>query len=345
MYCAPEVSRCFENLISLRGTCNDRSPSSGIWLDQLGVTVQELNQYLTKDYKDAEALFLTKKRFAITNVTNAIHTFLQPRYKAHSVVSSTRVGQPKDDKIFVLGGTNELKGINFEFCNQDSFLDLYVSQINLFTDFTGTVNVYVYNLITEQLLDTIEVECTAGEISTEFVDVTYKSDRKRLNLLFCYDSTSVNSYKTVIGSSCTDCAVQSGIFQNQYTIIRGAKIGTAESKLRKNLAKLGETGGMSIDYNISCNHEDYLCNLSNMIALPVAYQTAFEIMAHAINNASNFRTNTTVTINSDTLKEKRDFFEKQFNKSIKNVLSNVIMPQDTKCFVCHEQSAHKIVVP
>jgi hypothetical protein len=314
-------------------------------MNELGISVQELNQYLTKDYSSADELFIAKKKFAIINVTNAIHAFLQPRYKAHSVVKSERAGQPKDDKIFVLGGANELKGINFEFCNHDSYLDLFVSSISLFTDFTGTVNVYVYDLITEKLVDIIDVSCTAGELSTEFIDKTYKSNRKRLNLLFCYDSTSVNSYKTIIGSGCKDCAVKSGVIQNQYTIVRSVKIGLNESKIKKNLTHTGETGGMSIDYNISCNHEDYLCNLSNMIALPVAYRTAFEIMQHAVAEAPKFKTNTSVTIDSENNKERRDFYEKQFNKSINNVLGNVIMPNDSKCFVCNEKSAHKIVAP
>lgn len=340
-YCPPSApATCFKNLIGLRGCISDTS-TSGIYLDDIGITIDELNQYIT-GYYTGEQLFKDKFKFSLELIANAIHTYLSPKYKAHSVVASARAGMYLDNKVAVSGEANQLKGINFEFCNDDSYLDLYIASISLHTNFTGDIDVYVYDLIQNRLLDTIVLTATAEEISEVFVNKTYKSDRKRLNIAIVYDSENITSYKGQL-KNCSSCG--DPYIHNTYTHIRGVKVPEFLDKLKRNVTPQSDTAGMSIEYSVSCNHSDYLCAKNNMIAIPILYRTAAELMEYGLNISPNSRTNTTITINRDILKDRIDFYNKKYEESMKNLLHNILLPTDVKCFVCNEKGKHTVILP
>lgn len=342
-YCPPsEVPDCFTNLISISGCRNPVVPSAG-FINEIGITLPELEQYISGEYVTGEALFQAKFKFALRVVFASLQTYLSPKYKAHSIVSSSRAGQFLDNKSVVAGQANFLKGIYFDLINTTSYVDIFISQVSLHTDFTGDIPIYFYDLVQDRILETLTMTAVAGEISILAVNKTFKSNRKKLSLAIVYDSEGINSYKTVLRTDCSGCS--DPYITNSYLRIKGIKLPELLPKIVSNVSPQQDTAGMSVEYSIQCNHSDYLCTMNNMIALPVIYKTAAELMEYALNISVNTKTNTTVTINRDVLKERYEFYERKYKEYMKTLLNNILIPTDEKCFVCYQKSKHEVILP
>lgn len=343
-YCPPsEVPGCFANLISIGGCRNPAAPTSGSMMNDIGITLPELEQYISGDYVNGEALFNAKLNFSLKVVFNSLQTFLSPKYKAHSIISSSRAGQFLDNKVVVAGQANFLKGIYFDLINTDSYVDIFIAQVSLHTDFTGDIPIYFYDLVQDRILETLTMTAVAWEVSILAVNKLFKSNRKKLSLAIVYDSEGINSYRTVLRTDCSGCS--DPYITNQYLRIKGVKLPELLPKIVSNVSPQPDTAGMSVEYSIQCNHSDYLCTMNNMIALPVIYKTAAELMEYALNISVNTKTNTTVTINRDVLKDRYDFYERKYKEFMKVLLNNILIPSDEKCFVCNQKSKHEVILP
>ena len=334
---------CFDNIIGIKGICNEFTPTSGLYLNDIGIDIDELNAIVTRAYASGEDLFDTKVSFAIKLITQNIHNHLADKYKAVSVLKGQRLGYFQDNLSLINGSAGNLKGIEVEFCNDHSYVDLFISELSLLVDFTGSVDVKVYDLIRDKLMDTITVATTANKIATVYPFKTYKSSRRHLDIIFVYDSSTINSNKTYLKqSSCTNCGSGS-TYSNAYLTAKSVTIPSASEKIKDNLTQVGDTGGMSLVYNLSCNHEDWLCSISNTIGLPILYKTAAEIMEFGIHNSS--RTNSNTMIDYGKMKERFDYYNSQFIESFESTMKNIQLPSDERCFHCNQKSKNVIILP
>lgn len=343
-YCPPEVvPNCFTNLISISGCRDEVVPTSGLMMNDIGITISELDQFISGDYTSGEKLFKAKLKFSLTTVFNSLQTYLSPKYKAHSIISSARAGQFLDNKVPVAGQANFLKGQFFELVNTDSYVDVFIAQVSLLTDYTGDIPIYFIDLVQDKILETMTLTSVAEEISILPVNKIFQSNRKKLSLAIVYDSEGITSYKTVLKTGCSGCA--DPYITNQYLRIKGIKLPELLPKKLSNVVAQQDTAGMSIEYSVQCNYSDYVCTMLNMFALPVLYMTAMQLMEYGINIAVNTRTNTTTTINRDVLKERYEFYRDWYKHYMKILLENPLIPQDAKCFVCNEKSKHAVILP
>lgn len=338
------TSDCFDGLIALRGTCDDAVSVYSLWINELGIDAEFIEQVITKDYKSPQDFFDRKKRWAIQNVVSQIHNHTRPKYKTATVVDQMKVGFYADNLAYI-AGDGSLKGINVNLCNSNSSLDFFLNKICLQINQTVTVSVEVYDLLQDKLLDTIDVDCVAGEISCAFPNKTYPTNRNRLDLFIGYDSTGISGNKTTL-SECVNCNGHSySRLNNNYETISAAKIGVADQKVHQNLDQSSDTGGLSIVHSLSCNHESWLCSISNQLGMPVLYKTAAMIYDHALSAAQDNRVNTAVTMNQDILKERFEKMEFLYAQSMDNLIQNVKPPHDEICFVCRDNVRHAVVLP
>lgn len=342
-FCAPELPLCFDHIIEVKGNCEGKTAYSGIYLDDVGIKLNELNDIVGPEYKDGEELFYEKRNFAIKSVTSSVHTFLQDGYKAKSLLESMRVGQFQDNLQEVSTEAGKLKGIYVEICNTDSFVDFFLNFIEVQFNFTGNVLLYIYDTIQNKLLDTLTVPAVAENIVQLYVNKTYKSDRKRLSLFIGYESATVPSYKTYLrnGVSCWSC--DDYWYKCQYVKFSGAKISTGDDKVLRNFTRTGETFGLSLNYSINCNHEEWLCSHARALAIPIALYTAKEISDYAINISQ--RSNPKTIIDSEKWKSRHDKYDADFTTRFGEVISNINLPSDSRCFKCSPKLIHAVVLP
>lgn len=222
---------------------------------------------------------------------------------------------------------------------------MFVSSLSLQVNFNGVVPVFVYDLFQNKLLDTINITAVSGEVVTVYPNKTYRSVRKELDLIFVYDATAFSSVKTTVTEGgCKSCGDGgSMVYLNQYLSTRSISILAADAKIEDNLTASGDTGGLSLVYSIQCNYEEWLCAISNSVALPILFKTAYEIMDYAINNS--FRLNTATTINIDTMKLRRDEYTTRYKEAMDTLLQNIKLPNDEKCFECRQKSKHVVILP
>lgn len=338
------ASNCFENIIALKGTCDDVVPESGLYLNDLGIDKNFIGQVITKDYIDESDFVTRKMNFAVKTVANQIHNFLRSKYKANTVIQNYRIGHHQDNLVQTLG-TGTFKGIEFDLCQSSSYLDFFANEINLQVDFTGTINVLIYDLLQGELLDTIEVDVEANKVARVYLNKVYKSDRKSLDLFICYDTTGINSITTRLKKNCINCSGKYySELNNQFEKVRAAEITNGDPFIKSSLNYINETGGLSVVHSLSCNHENWLCSITNQLAFPVLYHTAYLIYDHA-QTATGQRWNNETAINAEMVDERKKFFYDKYAEAMNNLLQNILPPSDELCFACKNNVRHVVMIP
>lgn len=335
---------CFEDIIGLRGSCDTPTSNSGLWIDDIGIDLEELDSIINKSQSDSVAFFESKRDFALKQIIALVHAHFSDKYKSNTVLDSKRIGFGKENQE-VVAAAGTLKGIEIELCNQDSFVDVFVSSISLQVNTNGAVNVLVYDLFQNKLLDTIAITAVSGQTVTVYPNKTYKSLRKELDIIFVYDATAFSSVKTTITQGgCKSCGDGGSMVKlGSYLMTRSVSVLAADAKIESNLTASGDTGGLSLEYSIQCNYDDWLCTISNSVALPILFKTGYEIMDYAYHNSK--RLNTTTTINWEDLLARRTEYQTRYEDSINSLLTNIKLPNDEKCFECRQKSKHSIILP
>lgn len=340
-----EILSCFDNIIALRGGCEDETSTSGLYSNDIDITYDFLNEIVTRQFSGAKDLHERKLAFAIKQVVSEVLGTLSPYFHVGTLLQNQRLGFYQDN-LKLIAGDGNLKGINIDLWNCSSYLNLYLSEISLQLNHTGDVNVLVYDLVQNKLLDTFTVSCVADEISKIYPQQIYKSDRSKLNLFIGYDSTGISSNTTYIKDRTAGCSNCSGgsnlVFKNPYEWVGGVKIDSADQKIKSNLTHIGETGGLSIVHSLSCNHESWLCSYANLMSMAILYRYGIAVLEFASAVAVNDRINTTVNINAEEITKRIETLYKWYKDELKNVLSNIKTPSDKECFICRTPARHVI---
>jgi hypothetical protein len=325
---------CFDNIISLEELCTVPTPTSGFYLNQIGINKSEIEQLLTKDYSSVEDFVEKKSAFAIQKVTSEIYSYLSPYFKANSVLSGARVGYESDQKELLT--QSGYVGIKTTVKNAHSFIDFVISDISVFADYTGDIPVYIYDVKQGKLLATITVASIAGQISVSYDKAVISSPRKDMLLWIGYDSDAnggISSYKTLTHNGCSDC---SGFtFSHRFIQATGSESGSPFTEVT--LTSLTHTAGISFNYSVECNHTDWLCNHRNILGLPFLYKTGIEICNHALLAAPNQRTMAITTVTRELMEQKLAYFTTEYDRLLSNILRNMQVPQDKNCFNCSER--------
>lgn len=325
---------CFDNIISIRGACDETTPTSGWYLDDIDLYRTEIEQFIQKPWNDADSFVNAKIATAVKSVTDVLYIEYQHRYLSNTILKGARLGYPQEN-LQIQTGSSNLRGITIELCNESSFVDFYISEMSLFLDTAGVKNIVVYDLIENKLLDTLPVTTVAGNQVTIYPHKTYKSNRKKLQLFIGYDSTGSNSYLTAFSSEgCFSCGTNG--YKNAWITVNGAEFTSAENKIMSNVTGISHTSGLSINYSINCNHTDWLCANVGQLAMPILYRTAADIMNYGIDTTQRFNSRTNLDVQE--LKNKRDFYDAKYHETLRSVLGRMSLPQDRVCFLCNDRA-------
>lgn len=332
---------CFENIINIKGTCADPVSVSGLWLNSIGISVKEIEKYITSDFAGVDDFVQDKIAFASTIVTDRVYNHLTDKFKTSSILESQIIGHFQDNKSIVAAEA-KYKGFQVEIVNVDTFVKFYLSDLSIFVNYTGTVEVKVYDLIQAKVIDTLSIEAVAGEIVAEYFHKTYYSNRNKLHLAFIYDASDVPSYNTTTSANyCNSCDLVKS-WMNKYVRATGISATLASEKIKSNIRQEANTAGLSINYSVQCNHRGWICTFANAMALPILWRTAYEIMSFAINNAEQVNIR---TMDVEKLKSRKEEYDFEYQKSKSNLLKNLKLPTDSLCFECNIKSKHVTMLP
>ena len=321
---------CYDNFILPKGC--DRESTSGVYSNDIGVDINFLNAITTKDQTGLQ-LWDDKVRFAGKSTALMINQALAHKFKAKTIIDGRRVG-------FLQSGTKAAgeNGLQIYICDSSSYLDIYVPDIEITLSQNDTIDIQVLDAYSLEVLDTFpNISCSAGVPKVVTIDKTYSALRKNAGVIITHDASVPTVTTTVKESGCFSCT-SNWICGNNVAKVQGVvKDGTWKAA--------GHTGGISIVYSVSCNYEAYICSIRNRLVLPILYKAGAEIMDFAKNVSPNDRVNTSVTINKDSVKERKEELEFKFRESLDAIIGNITLPNDERCFVCNQKSRHAIILP
>lgn len=340
-----QLSNCFKNIIGLRNSCNEFASTSGIYINDIGISLNELNDFVGSDFANGEELFQSQRNLAIQIVSQTIHSYFNNRYKPFTLIDSKRVGFYHDNVQYITGNA-EYKGMMIELDSKGSYIDFYLNELNLHTNFTGSITIEVYDLIHDELIDSFVIDSIANTFETIYPQKIYHADKNRMNLFIGYNTTGINylNSSSTQSAGCVSCNRKPN-YANEFVTISCAKTSIAGAKIKSNINPSNDCGGLSIVYSLNCNHENWLCSISNLIALPIAFKTASLLMEYGYLITPNEMLTNRSTLNRDLLKERIQLYESKFHDSINGILNNIELPYDERCFICKQQSRTAIMLP
>lgn len=329
---------CFDNLVSLREYCTAVVPTSGIYLNDLGLSRSLVEDIITGDYATVKSLVDATISSAMRDVVALVNGKFSSRIKTHSAIESGVVGVPDGSNEVVAGGG--YRGIQAHLYNSGNYLNFQLASLSLHLDFSGSVDVLIYDLNTNTLLDTIPVTAIAGQVVNVYPQKVYSSHLKNLNLWIGYESTGIDSYKTVTRS--TVCC---GNFGRKTEYLSASGQSVSGDFISSNLTSLTTTSGISINYSIWCDSEGWLCSYARLIATPVAHKGASEIYRRGMMVSPLTRTNNTTITNPELMKANFEWHIGNYEAGMKMLLNTVHLPNNTACFQCESRVSHKIILP
>jgi len=321
--------QCFNNLVGIRSNCGDTEPESGRYIQDLPlITLKNVDAAITSQNSAKDLLQTIISRASIYMYEDIINR-MSPYYRSTSVIEQRDMGYYNKDMQSIAGSSGYLKGVEVKITKYP-YLVFHISQISLFTDYSGDVDLLVYDLQQNKLLDTITVTAVADEITLVDVNKSYPTNKQALDLFIGYNSTGINSYKTnlytLAHSGCRTCS--GGGYGSQYCWFYPRKIQASKSKINYNLESSGDSAGLSLTYSLQCTLEPFICSIKNRLSLPLMYRAGMEILNEL--KASD-RLSSVVVFQRKEIDEFYQYFESQYSMTLANVFSNMRLPSDI-CF-------------
>ncbi len=329
---------CFDNLVTLREYCAEDAPLSDVYLNDIGLNQSLIEDILTGDYQTVRGMVNSTINASVKEIAATIGGHFRGEIKTHSAIEQGVIGVPSGTNTVITG--SGFRGVKLSLHNSNSYIAFALSGVSLHLNYTGNVNVLVYDLNTNELLDTIAVDALPGQTVKVFPNKKYTSYYNRLNLWIGYDSDGINSFETLSRSS-----VCCGNYGRKTEYLQATPMAVTGAFIDANLTALTTTSGIGIDYSIWCDLEAWLCTYSRMLAMPIAHKTAAEIFRRGLMVSPTTRTNNSTTVNSDLLKMNYDYHMASYLDGIKAAIEAIHLPTNNACFVCHSRVTNRIILP
>jgi hypothetical protein len=343
---------CIESLLGLRD-CNQVEPSTGLYIDDLGINTTFLGQLITDQYLQGSELFTSKRAFAWRKLSSDVLTRLAPVMKADTVIEGKRVGQLVSNysNVQTAAGAGRYTGIRLKIDPQSlSFLNFYLADINLAVDAANVnVPILIFDMSTLKLIESFTY--ATGSLD-QFLGKTFASARRKLDIAIVYESTFDSAKMVTKKGHCFDCG--GGVREAHicpFVDAIGIDLTTNGTDVLSSVTSK-YTAGMSINYNVNCDRQGWLCSIGGLMALPLAYATAVEIYNYALTVSPSQRVNTTVSVNKgfkpdaiEGIVAARDIAATRYNEELGAMLQNMRMPDDSHCWDCRRNMKYVTALP
>lgn len=329
---------CLDNIIGIRG-CGLPEPTSGLYIQDLaGMRLSIANAAVDNETISGVELIREKIKYAQNEILNEARNILKDKIRVNSLIESDVVGYYKKDLKGVPVDAGKLTGIKVKI-EQNQNLELFISNIYLKVNHTGDVPVYIYDLNSGQLIDTIDVSCTPGVTGFSLVNKSFKTNRQRLSLFIGYDA-SIQGYESSV-SKPSGCGPCENYYNNRYVKFSSGKIDQASPKIDSNVKSGSGTAGLSFEYSVSCSLESFICSMAGLLAWPLLHKVGVEIMAEVINSK---RLNSIVLLDKQQSKDLRSEYEEKYKSAMDGLFHNIKLPNDV-CFSCNSRIKSVVSIP
>lgn len=334
---------CFETLIGIRNSCEESVPKSGLYVDDYGVTLNELDQIITADYSTGYDLFASKRQAAGELISSEVQARLAQWLVGDTIIDGSKIGylqQGISGYNNALGAGNYV-GATMRLRAEESFANIYLSDVFIATETNVATTLYVVDLYTNKVIDSFQVN--TNELTR--LELTLYSNRNDLWVALLYESTENYQPTLVKRGYCGNCNGRNAeVYSCRLVMTQGFQ-GTIFSGMLTSGQGFGYTGGLQVNFTVNCDRRAWICSNAQMFALAHVFRTNAEIMQFAMYESINIRANTTVTINAESVQKRYEYYMSQYEKQMNIVLQNMAIPNDTNCFRCRMNQRWSSIIP
>jgi hypothetical protein len=330
---------CFDNIIGIHNLCTPVTPTSGFYIQDLrGINLSVANAAIDNETMSGITLIEEKITFSQNAILAHLRTHLADKLKINSIIQNDTVGFFKDNMVSVPLEASKLKGIRLSL-NQYPYLEFSPTKIWLKLSQAITTDIFIYDLMTGELLDTLPITTVANTPTAIVINKSYFSQKQKLHLFICIDSSVSNTFQTSVNkTSCSSC---NGSYSNRYISFSGGEIGSADQKIYSNITSSSGTNGLSLEYSLNCSLEPFLCNMGNQIAWPLLHKVGSEIMKEL---TASRRLNSIINIDKGLNEILQKEYEEEYMASMSALLNNMKVPNDI-CFNCNSRVRKAVAIP
>lgn len=326
---------CLDNLIGIDNVCDPVTSVSGLKINDLpGMSLKIAESIITNEDISGKKLIEYKIQYAQKCLTDDLRNFLRDKFKFNTVLTSETVGFYKEDNSVTPLAIGRNRGIRI-VVNEYNYTELQISRIGIKLTESITDDILVHDLTTGQLLDTIPFTSIADQVVYVDVNKKYRVNNQRQSIFISIDASVSDQYATQSGTKgCSGCSNNNTISWNQAGYISGQFVDS-------NFISGTGSGGLTIDYNVSCDIERFVCSLSQSIARPLLFKVGAEIIKE-LKFSKNL--NSIVLIDYEQTKELLEYYEFEYTNGMNNLVKNLRLPDDI-CFTCNSKIKRTIQIP
>lgn len=335
---------CESTLLGLKG-CSAVEPTTGLYIDDLGINQFLLSQFITSQYQNGIELFEDKRSLAWRSLQGKLMTSIAPHLKANSVIEGRRIGiiSGSNATAQTAKGSGKWIGIKVKITPQEtSFLEWLISDMLIYGQ-SAPIPVKIFNTVTKKLIDSFTL---SGDDEVDHVlNRIVKSARRPMEIAIVYEST-FNTIKTLPKQgSCLSCGGQPKYSHHcPFVDSVGVEL-TISGDTIQTIATSPYTNGISLNYNVNCDRGAWLCSIGGQLAMALAYATAIEIIDYGLTVSTTQRSNTTVSISVEEMTNLRNLLTTRFNDEFQAILRYMKLPSDVYCFECRSSTRYVTSIP
>jgi len=317
------LSDCLNNYIGIENTCSDTASESGLYINTLpSISLKLLDSLSDEETKDFTGLWDEIYTRTLNELEADVLIKSQKFFKTNLILNNNNTGY-YSDPLVTESSSNELKGNTIEAnYYQSRYLSIFVNSVQLYLPAAIDDNIYIYNLMNGELLDTIAYTGVVG-INTIQINKSYKSYGQDTKIFVCYDGNTTNSIKTVPTGS------------NEYALTRGAKITVGTSVINDNLSKEGDAYGLVVNYNLRCDINEFICSSKESFKFALYWKLGASIMFERMNTLRMNKYSLSKT--PLEIKDLYNYYLDKYDEIMKSVMDNMDANSDNICFSCRKK--------
>lgn len=321
---------CFDNYIGLRGACEDSTPISGMYINDLaGISLKTIANLSTEKSASFKEVWESIYRRSVNEMQSDIFIMMQEFIKTNILYENAIVGRLCNPPVAEIA-SNHYKGIAISV-NESKNTEIFINDVQLYLDSAEDSEIRIYNYNDGALLDTISFNGIQG-LNTIYINKRYTIYGQRKKIFVCYDGNipSIQSKAVYID---TDCG---------YATICGAKIDIGTQVIEDNLDFDAEGHGLIINFNIVCSVDNFICSIRDLLKMALLYKLGENVMLERL---TSDRINQYTMVNMEQAEKLQEEYRTKYRDNVNATLNNIEPHGDTCCFPCNKKRTYKYLIP
>lgn len=314
-----------ECLTKLIGLDDCGSATEPFKLNQIGYSKDQLKQMKDDSYPTVELFFQAIKETAASMVVSDFFGHIARGSLSKQVVETGVIGVYSEGLKPITANTG-IAGVMFRVYGGQEYWKINIDSVRILVDYTGTIPINLYDLLTGQILQTVSVNVLPGVIATANFDFSAVSNLQTRNLFIGYDTTGITSYEATTKSGCNGCG-QSSKQSSGVAYYSGATLDAPFTTAKV----LNNTSGLSVSYSVECNNDQFLCSIKSVFGIAMLWRTAMAALDYSNDSGGQFSEQKTVNHEGNETRYTRASFH--YENEIEKIVKQVVLPAN-KCFAC-----------